>query len=118
VASKSLVKWLKILWENWKASVVCRVLLFLVVLPCRLCPLRRGSSSSFYRPRRERITCMPHYSATWGSVVCRAVEQAAALTVLAAIWPSWRILYPNSGSFEGRGAVDGRDVPRRARGGC
>jgi hypothetical protein len=38
------------------------------------CPLRRGSSSSFYRPRRERITCMPHYSATWGSVVCRAVE--------------------------------------------
>jgi hypothetical protein len=38
------------------------------------CPLRWGSSSSFYRPRRERITCMPHYSATWGSVVCRAVE--------------------------------------------
>jgi hypothetical protein len=24
------------------------------------------------------------------------------LTVLAAIWPSWHILYPNSGSFEGR----------------
>jgi hypothetical protein len=38
------------------------------------------------------------------------------LTVLAVIWPSWRILYSNSGSFEGRGAVDGRDVPRRARG--
>jgi hypothetical protein len=35
------------------------------------------------------------------------------LTVLAAIWPSWRILYPNSGSLEGRGAVDGRDVSRR-----
>jgi hypothetical protein len=39
-----------------------------------LCPLRRGSSPSFYRPRRERITCMPHYLATWGSVVRRAVE--------------------------------------------
>jgi hypothetical protein len=61
---------------------------------------------------------MPHYSATWGSMVCNAVEWAAALTVLAAIWPSWRILYPNSGSFEGRGAVVGRDVSRRARGGC
>jgi hypothetical protein len=36
VASKSLVKWLKILWENWEAGVVCRccLLLSLVVLPC------------------------------------------------------------------------------------
>jgi hypothetical protein len=41
---------------------------------CVVSPLRRGSSSSFYRPRRERITCMPHYLATWGSVVCCAVE--------------------------------------------
>jgi hypothetical protein len=40
------------------------------------------------------------------------------LAVLAAIYPSWRILYPNSGSFEGRSAVVGRDVPRQARGGC
>jgi hypothetical protein len=32
--------------------------------------------------------------------------------------PSRSILYPNIGSFEGRGAVVGRDVPRRARGGC
>jgi hypothetical protein len=82
------------------------------------CPLRRGSSPSFYRPRRGRITCMPHYSATWGSMVRRAVEWAAALTVLAVICPSWRILYPNSGSFEGRSAVVGRDVPMWARGGC
>jgi hypothetical protein len=47
------------------------------VVPCRSavsCPLRRGSSSSFYRPRRERITCMSHYSATWGGQVRRAVE--------------------------------------------
>jgi hypothetical protein len=34
VASKSLVEWLKILWENWKASVQC------VVCCCSaLCPL-------------------------------------------------------------------------------
>jgi hypothetical protein len=95
-----------------KLSVVRCVLCF---LPC---PLWQGSSPSFYRPRRGRITSMPHYSATWGGMVRRAVEWAAALTVLAAIWPSWRILYPNSGGFEGRGAVVGRDVPRRARGGC
>jgi hypothetical protein len=57
---------------------------------------------------------MPHYSATWGSMVCSAAELAAALTVLATIWLSWRILYPNSGSFEGRGAVVGRGVPKRA----
>jgi hypothetical protein len=57
---------------------------------------------------------MPHYSATQGSMVCSAVELAAALTVLATIWPSWHILYPNSGSFEGRGAVVGHGVPRRA----
>jgi hypothetical protein len=78
------------------------------------CSLRRGSSPSFYRPRRGRITSMLHYSATWGSMVCSAAELVAALTVLATSWPSWRILYPNSGSFEGRGAVVGRGVPRRA----
>jgi hypothetical protein len=32
------------------------------------------------------------------------------LTVLAAIRPSRRILYPNSGSIEGRSAADGSDV--------
>jgi hypothetical protein len=40
VASKSLVKWLKMLWENWKASVwcvVCCLLLSLVVLPSVPC---------------------------------------------------------------------------------
>jgi hypothetical protein len=37
VASKSLEKWLKMLWENWEASVwrvVCRLRLSLVVLSC------------------------------------------------------------------------------------
>jgi hypothetical protein len=80
-------------------------------------PLWQGGSSPFYRPRRERITCMPRYLAMWGSVVCYAVEQAAALTILAAIWPSWRILYRNSGGFEGRRAADGCGVLRWARGG-
>jgi hypothetical protein len=71
VASKSLVKWLKILLgELGDEYVVCRVLLLFLLS----CPMWRGSLSSFYRPRRERITCVPHYSATWGSVVRRAIE--------------------------------------------
>jgi hypothetical protein len=37
VASKSLVKWLKMLWENWGMRVVCRVLFS--VSCCALCPL-------------------------------------------------------------------------------
>jgi hypothetical protein len=56
---------------------VCVVRCMLSVVSCpmsRVRPLRRGSSPSFYRPRRGRITCMPHYSATWGSMVRRAVE--------------------------------------------
>jgi hypothetical protein len=40
--------------------VSCRV----VFRVLRLCPLRRGSSSSFYRRRRERVTCVPRYLAT------------------------------------------------------
>jgi hypothetical protein len=37
VASKSLEKWLKMLWENWEASVwrvVCHLRLSLAVLSC------------------------------------------------------------------------------------
>jgi hypothetical protein len=59
---------------------------------------------------------MPHYLATQGSMACAAAELAAALTVLATISSSWRALYPNSGSFEGRGVVVDRGVLRRARG--
>jgi hypothetical protein len=35
MTSKSLVKWLKMLWENWKASVWCVVCCFLLFrVPC------------------------------------------------------------------------------------
>jgi hypothetical protein len=49
------------------------------------CPPRRRGSPSFYRPSRGRITSMPHYSATSGSMVCSVAGLAAALTVLATI---------------------------------
>jgi hypothetical protein len=51
-------------------------------------------------------------------MACAAAELAAALMVLATIQSSWRALYPNSGSFEGRGAVDDRGVLRRAWRSC
>jgi hypothetical protein len=54
----------------WALLFVCRVL-----RPCSLVrPLRQGGSSSFYRPRKERITCAPRYLATWGSVMRYAIE--------------------------------------------
>jgi hypothetical protein len=37
------------------------------------------------------------------------------LTVFATISSSWRVLYPNSGNFEGRGAVVDRGILRRAQ---
>jgi hypothetical protein len=93
VASKSLVEWLKILWENWRMSTWCAVCfwVFFSVSP------RLGVCPPFYRSRGKRITCAPRYLATWGSTTCYAVEWAAVREILAAIWSSWPILYPNSG---------------------
>jgi hypothetical protein len=67
VASKSLMEWLKMLWEVWRTSAWCdssRFVLCALSSVCPFSPLRRGSSSSFYRPRRERITRVPRYLAT------------------------------------------------------
>jgi hypothetical protein len=59
---------------------------------------------------------MPHCLATWRSMACSATELAAVLMVLAMVLSSWRVLYLNSGGFEGEGVVVGRGVFRRARG--
>jgi hypothetical protein len=60
---------------------------------------------------------MPHCLATRGSMACSAAELAAVPTVLATILSSWRVLYSNSGGFEGRGVVVGRGVFSGRRGG-
>jgi hypothetical protein len=59
---------------------------------------------------------MPHYFATCGGMACSAAELAAVLAVLAPVLSSWRVLYSNSGGFEGEGIVVCRGVFRRARG--
>jgi hypothetical protein len=102
VASKSLAE--EIVGESENEYVVSEgFLLFVVFLP--LCGW--GVRSPFYRSRGRRVTCAPRYLATWGSTTCYAVEWAAVRVILAAIWPSWPTLYPNSdGSrVEGRWMV-------------
>jgi hypothetical protein len=94
VASKSLVEWLKMLWENKRVSAQRALGLYESTV---LFPLRLGGSSPFYRSRGRRTTCMPRYLATWRSTTCYAVEWAAVRAILAAIWSSWLDLYPNSG---------------------
>jgi hypothetical protein len=59
---------------------------------------------------------MPHCLATWGSMAYSAAELAVVLAVLATVLSSRRVLYLNSGGFEGEGVVVGRGVFRRARG--
>jgi hypothetical protein len=49
-------------------------------------------------------------------MACSAAELAAVLAVLATVLSSWRVLYLNSGGFEGEGVVVGRGVFKRARG--
>jgi hypothetical protein len=55
-------------------------------------PLRLGGCPSFYRPRREQITCMPHYFYTCSGVANSAVELMAVLANLAPVAASWRVL--------------------------
>jgi hypothetical protein len=76
----------------------------------------RGGSPSFYRPRRGRFTCMPHYLATCGGMVHSATELTDVLANLAPITASRRVLCLNRGDFEGRGVVVDRGAFRRARG--
>jgi hypothetical protein len=61
---------------------------------------------------------MPHYLATCGGMACSAAELAAVRVVLAPVLSSWRVLYSNSGGFEGEGVVVGWGVFRQARGSC
>jgi hypothetical protein len=75
----------------------------------RLCPrpLRLGVRPSFYRPRREQFTGVPHYSPTCGGVASSAAELTAVLVNLTPVGASWRVLCPYRGDFEGGGVEVG-----------
>jgi hypothetical protein len=59
-------------WCDLSRVGFCRSWRVYCIPVCR--PLRQGGSSSFYRPRKERITCAPRYLAMWGGVMYYAVE--------------------------------------------
>jgi hypothetical protein len=84
------------------------------VIAIRRPPLRLGDCLSFYRPRREQFTCMPHYSPTCGGMVSSVTELTAVLADPAPVGVSWRVLCPYRSSFEGSGVAVG--CPAAARG--
>jgi hypothetical protein len=56
---------------------------------------------SFYRPRREQFTCMPHYFLTCGGMASSAMELTAVLANPAPVEASWCVLYSYRSGFEG-----------------
>jgi hypothetical protein len=76
-------------------------------------PQRSGDCPSFYRPRREQFTCVPHYFPTCGGVVSSATELTAVLANPAPVEASWRILCSYRSSFEGGGVAVGCSAAAR-----
>jgi hypothetical protein len=72
------------------------------------CPLRLGDCPSFYRPRREQFTCVPHYFPTCGGMTSSAMKLTAVLANPAPVEASWRVLCSYRNGFEGGGIVVGR----------
>jgi hypothetical protein len=78
-------------------------------------PLRPGGCPSFYRPRREQFTCVPHYFPTCGSMASSVMELTAVLANPAPAEVSWRVLCSYRSGFEGGGVVVGRPVVATGR---
>jgi hypothetical protein len=74
---------------------------------------RLGDCLSFYRPRREQFTWVPHYSPTCGGVASSATELTAVLANPPPAGASWCVLCPYRGGFEGGGVVVGRPAAIR-----
>jgi hypothetical protein len=69
---------------------------------------RLGDCPSFYRPRKEQFTCVPHYFPTCGGMASSATELTAVLENPALVGASWRVLCSYRSGFEGGGVVVGR----------
>jgi hypothetical protein len=76
-------------------------------------PLRLGDCPSFYRPRKEQFTGVPHYSPMCGGVASSATELATILVNLAPVGASWRFLCSYRSGFEGGGVEVGCPVVAR-----
>jgi hypothetical protein len=68
---------------------------------------RLGDCPSFYRPRREQFTCMPHYFPTCGGMASSAMELTAVLANPAPIEASWCVMCSYRSGFGGSGVAVG-----------
>jgi hypothetical protein len=68
---------------------------------------RLGGCPSFYRPRTEQFTCMPHYFPTCGGMASSAAELTAVLANPAPVEASWCVLFSYRSGFEGGGVAVG-----------
>jgi hypothetical protein len=69
---------------------------------------RLGDRPSFYRPRGERFTCMPHYFPTCGGMASSATELTVVQANTAPVEASWCVLCSYRSGFEGGGVELGR----------
>jgi hypothetical protein len=111
--------WLQARWERRPGLQVPEVLIKAsanimekaesvgLVAVCRPVSSRLGDCPSFYRPRREQFTCVPHYFPTWGGMASSAMELTAVLADPALVEVSWCVLCLYRSGFEGGGAVVG-----------
>jgi hypothetical protein len=76
---------------------------------------RPGDCPSFYRPRREQFTCVPHYFPTCGGMESSAMELTAVLANPAPVESLWSVLYSYRSGFEGGGVVVGRPAASAGR---
>jgi hypothetical protein len=76
---------------------------------------RLGDCPSFYRPRREQFTCVPHYFPSCGGMASSATELTAVLANPAPVEAAWRVLCSYRSGFEGGGIVVGRPAAAVAR---
>jgi hypothetical protein len=64
---------------------------------------RLGDCPSFYRPRREQFTCVPHYSLACGSMARSATELTVILANHLPAGASWCVLCSYRSGFKGGG---------------
>jgi hypothetical protein len=78
-----------------------------VIAVRRPVPPRLGGCPSFYRPRREQFTCIPHYFPTCGGMTSSGAELTAVLANPAPVEASWCVLCSYRSGFEGGGVAVG-----------
>jgi hypothetical protein len=86
----------------------------LIVVRRPLSP-RLGDCPSFYTPKREQFTCVPHYFPTCGGVASSATEPTAVLANPAPVEALWRVLCSYRSGFECGGVVVGRPAAATGR---